>query len=37
MLLYENKDLLKLTYESAYFFNNKLKQLDEDFKKIMVI
>ena len=35
MLLYKNKDLLKLTYESAYFFNNKLKQLDEDFKKII--
>lgn len=35
MLLYNNQDLLKKTYESPYYFNNSLKTLNEDFSKIM--
>ena len=35
MLMYKNKDLLKKTYESPYYFNNELKQLDNDFNNII--
>lgn len=35
MLLYKNQNLLKKTYESPYYYNNWLKQLDNDFNNIM--
>lgn len=35
MLLYKNQGLLSKTYESPFYFNNKLKQLDDNFKKII--
>jgi hypothetical protein len=35
MLMYKNQDLLKKTYESPYYFNNWLKQLDNDFNNII--
>lgn len=35
MLLYKNQDILNKTYESEFYFNNKLKQLDDNFKQLI--
>ena len=35
MLLYKNQDILNQTYESEFYFNNKLKQLDDNFKQLI--
>lgn len=35
MLLYKNQNLLKKSYESPYYYNNWLKQLDNDFNNII--
>lgn len=35
MLFYKNQDLLNKTYQSPFYFNNKLKNLDDDFNKII--
>ena len=35
MLLYKNQNLLKKTHESPYYYNNWLKQLNNDFNNII--
>lgn len=35
MLLFQNQGLLSKTYDSPFYFNNRLKQLDNNFKKII--